>query len=458
MSLPQTADKSPKSNGKIGFTEKVGYGLGDLATNFAWASMSMFIVYFYTDVVGISAGIIGTIILLSRFLDGVSDIAMGGIIDKTKSKHGKARPWILWLTIPFVVVMVLLFTVPGVSDLGKIIYVAITYNLVILLYTGVVIPYGTLNTLMTPDQNERGVLNVYRMFFATIGIIVVGNLVLPMVNFFGGGQVGWIGAYSVLALVAAIMYMVTFFTSKERTAYLNKDVNKEPFWIGFKALVKNKYWIMVLFMFILYYVNDALYNGGTIYYAEYILGNPALVGLLTLCIQLPALLLIPFLAPLMKKFGKTKLMIGGTLLFIAGSILIIINPTSLTVVIIGSILRGIGRVPLFGLIFALLPDTVEYGEWKTGVRREGLVYSGGSMGTKIGTGIGAASVGWILSFGGYVGGQAIQSDTAIFAINALFLYLPIVTFVLLVLLLSFYKLDKEYPQIINDLRARKGLL
>lgn len=457
MALPKKNDISTQSNEKIGITEKVGYGLGDLATNFAWASMSMFIVYFYTDIVGISAGIIGTIILLSRFLDGVSDIAMGGIIDKTHSKHGKARPWLLWLTIPFVVVMVLLFTVPDIGDIGKVIYVAITYNLVILLYTGVVIPYGTLNTLMTEDQNERGVLNVYRMFFATIGIIVVGNLVLPMVNFFGSGQSGWIAAYAVLALVAAIMYMITFFTSKERTAHLNKDVDKEPFWVGFKALIKNKYWIMVLFMFILYYVNDALYNGGTIYYAEYILDNPGLVGLLTLSIQIPALLLIPFLAPLIKKFGKTKLMICGTLLFIAGSIIIMINPTNLTVVVIGSILRGVGRVPIFGTIFALLPDTVEYGEWKTGVRREGLVYSGGSMGTKIGTGIGAASVGWILSFGGYVGGQAIQSDSAIFAINALFLYLPIVTFVLLVILLVFYRLDKEYPQIIKDLRERKGL-
>lgn len=457
MSLPQTIDKSLRQNGKIGFTEKIGYGLGDLATNFAWASMSMFIVYFYTDIVGVSAGIIGTIILLSRFLDGVSDIAMGGIIDKTNSKHGKARPWILWLTIPFVVVMVLLFTVPDIGDIGKIIYIAITYNLVILLYTGVVIPYGTLNTLMTPDQNERGVLNVYRMFFATIGIIVVGNLVLPMVNFFGNGQSGWIAAYAVLALVAAIMYMFTFFTTRERTSHLNKEVDKEPFWIGFKALVKNKYWIMVLFMFVLYYVNDALYNGGTIYFAEYILGDPALVGLLTLSIQIPSLLLIPFLAPLIKRFGKTKLMLWGTLLFIAGSIIIMVDSTNLVVVTVGSILRGVGRVPIFGTIFAFLPDTVEYGEWKTGVRREGLVYSGGSMGTKIGTGLGAASVGWILSFGGYVGGQAIQSDSAIFAINALFLYLPIITFVLLVILLLFYKLDDEYPQIIKDLRERKGL-
>ncbi|WP_160149129.1 MFS transporter [Mammaliicoccus fleurettii] len=205
------------------------------------------------------------------------------------------------------------------------------------------------------------------------------------------------------------------------------------------------------------HINDALYNGGTVYFAKYILGNSAMVGVLTLSIQLPALLLILFLTPIIKKYGKTKPMLWGTILFIIGTFIIMINMTNIYFVIIGSILRGIGRVPIFGNIFALLPDTVEYGEWKTGIRREGLVYSGGSMGTKVGTGIGAASVGWILSFGGYIGGKSIQSDSAIFAINSLFLYLPILTFIILAIILFFYNMDKIYPEIIKDLQKRKDL-
>ncbi|WP_066190843.1 MFS transporter [Gracilibacillus timonensis] len=452
--------KSNQSNAKVGITEKIGFGLGDLATNLAWASMSMFIVYFYTDVIGVAAGIIGTIILCSRFLDGISDIAMGGIVDKTKSKHGKARPWVLWLSIPFAGLMVALFAVPDVGTMGKVIYIAITYNLLILLYTAVVIPYGTLNTLITSDQDERGVLNVYRMFFASIGVIVVSTLTLPVVNLFGGGQSAWIAGYSVFAVVAVIMYIITFKTTKERASSIyqdNKEENNDSFIVGFKALFKNKYWVITFFIFIAYYVNDALYSGGTVYFAQYILGDPLLVGTLTMSIYIPPLLLMPFVAPMIKKIGKRKSMMWGTGIFLLGSLVILMDPTNLTVVMIGVILRGIGRTPIFGSIFALLPDTVEYGEWKTGVRREGLVYSGGSMGTKVGVGIGSAFVGWILGWGGYIGGQEMQADSALFAINSLFIYLPIITYVILFVLLYFYKLDKEYPKIFKELQMRKTI-
>lgn len=449
-------ENTENANGKVGVKEKIGFGLGDLATNLAWASMSMFIVYFYTDVVGVAAGIIGTIILFSRFLDGISDIAMGAIIDKTKSKHGKARPWILWLSIPFAGLMVALFAVPDVGIVGKVIYIAITYNLLILLYTAVVIPYGTLNTLITLDQDERGSLNVYRMYFASIGIIIVSTLTLPVVKLFGGGQSAWIAGYAIFALVAVILYMITFKTTKERTTniYQRDNVN-DSFKVGFKALFKNKYWVITFFIFITYYINDALYSGGTIYFAEYVLGNSLLVGTLTMAIYVPPLLLMPFVAPMIKRIGKRKSMMWGTGIFLLGSFIILIDPTNLTIVMVGVVLRGIGRTPIFGSIFALLPDTVEYGEWKTGVRREGLVYSGGSTGTKLGVGIGSAFVGWILGWGGYVGGQTIQTDSALFAINSLFIYLPIITYFILFVLLYFYKLDNVYPKIFKELQMRK---
>ncbi|WP_419955175.1 MFS transporter [Neobacillus niacini] len=444
----------PPVSHKVGTMERVGFGFGDLAINFAWASMGMFIVYFYTDVVGVGAALVGTILLLSRFLDGISDVAMGAIVDKTKSKHGKARPWILWLAIPFGVFTALLFAVPDSSYMGKVIYVIVSYNLLVLIFTGVVIPYGTLNTLITQDQHQRSVLNIYRMFFANIGIIIVSNLTMPLVEAFGGNQTGWIITYSIFGTIAVILLMITFKTAKERVQPAIGSKQNVPLKESLKTLTQNKYWVMVFLYFIIYSIGYAINQGSTIYYAEYILGNSSLVGILTLVYIIPLLLGFLMLAPIFKKYGKRNAMIGGTVISIIGSVLILIDPSSITLVVVGQIIRGIGQVPLLGGLWALLPDTIEYGEWKTGIRNEGVLYSGGSMGQKLGVGIGAALMGWILSLNGYVGGQELQSDSALFAIEAIFIYIPIIMFVAQIILLYFYKLDKEYPNIIKDLQNR----
>ncbi|MBS4206666.1 MFS transporter [Bacillus sp. FJAT-50079] len=449
----ETAEHPPISH-SVGTMERVGFGFGDLAINFAWASMGMFIVYFYTDVVGIGAALVGTILLVSRFLDGISDVAMGAIVDKTKSKHGKARPWILWLCVPFGIFTALLFAVPDISYTGKVIYVIVSYNLLVLIFTGVVIPYGTLNTLITPDQHQRSVLNIYRMFFANIGIIIVSNLTMPLVNAFGGNQTGWIITYSIFGAIAVFLFLITFKTTKERVQPAVGSKKNVPIKESLKTLTQNKYWVMVFLYFIIYSIGYAINQGSTIYYAEYILGSPGLVGILTLVFLIPLLIGFLVLAPIFKKYGKRNAMIGGSIISIIGSVLILIEPSSLSLVIVGQIIRGIGQVPLLGALWALLPDTIEYGEWKTGIRNEGVLYSGGSMGQKLGVGLGVALMGWILSLNGYVGGQTTQSESALFAIEAIFIYIPIVVFVAQIILLFFYKLDKEYPRIIKDLQNR----
>lgn len=443
---------------KIGFGEKVGFGFGDLSTNIAWGSMSMFIMFFYTDVIGISAGIIGTIMLFSRFLDGVSDIAMGVIVDRTNTKYGKARPWLLRLAIPFAISLVLVFAVPNnVSDLWKVFYIVVTYNLLVTIFTAVVIPYGTLNTFITSDQNERSTLNVFRMFFANIGLIVVTLCTLPIVKLFGGGQSAWIMTFAIFGILSSVLYFITFKTTKERVQPVKKTgTNKVPIKVGIAALFKNKYWVLTFLTFIVFSLGEATFQGGTIYFATYILKDPLLVGLLSFLILIPSTLGLLFFAPLYKRFGKTKSMIGGSVIFLIGSIVLMIDPSSLTFVVIGSIIRGIGRAGVFGAIWAMLPDAVEYGEWKTGVRNEGLVYSAGSTGQKIGYGIGGALVGWILAWSGYVGGQDIQNPNVLLSIKALFIYLPLLMYVVQIILLSFHKLDKNYPKIYQELQARRN--
>ncbi len=196
--------------------ERIGYGCGDLASNFIWQAMSIFIVYYYTDVIGVAAGIIGSIMLFSRVFDGVSDIAMGYVIDKTTSRHGKARPWLLWLAVPFAVSAVLLFAVPDVSPFWQTVYIAVTYNLVCLVYTGLNVPYGTLNSLITQDQYQRSLLNVFRMSLALIGVLLVSNLTLPVATLFGGGQAGWIVTFAIFGAIGTGLFLFTFKSTHER--------------------------------------------------------------------------------------------------------------------------------------------------------------------------------------------------------------------------------------------------
>lgn len=459
MSSSIKSDKPTLNNAnptgeKIRFGEKFGYGMGGAANNVIWTGITSFLVYFYTDVLGIAAGIIGTIMLFSRIFDGVSDIAMGMVVDRTTSRHGKARPWLLWLAIPFAIAGVLLFTVPDIGNTGTLIYIIITYNVTLLIYTAVEIPHGTLGALISQDQRERNALNVAKMVGAYIAIIAISNLTVPLTEVFGGGQSGWIYTFILFGIIAAVIYFITFRTTNERVKRVEKEQQKLPIKTSIMSLVKNKYWFITTIVFTLMYVWNGLTAGAAIYYSEYILGDPVLVGVITTGLTLATLLGLAIVTPITNRIGKRNGAIIGCAIALVGSLFILVNPTSFVVVLIGQITRGLGKAFIMGILFSMLADTIEYGEWKTGVRIEGLVYSGASMGIKIGSGLGSAFLGWGLALGGYVGTQAMQSDTALFTINALFIYVPAILTILMLITLCFYKLDKQYPQILAELRSK----
>ncbi|GAE34743.1 MFS transporter [Halalkalibacter akibai] len=461
MAVRKLKEKTPvtPAGANISFKEKVGYGFGDLASNLVFAAVGMFLLFYYTDVAGASAAAVGTIILFSRLLDGFTDIGMGAIVDKTQSKHGKARPWLLWMAIPYAVAAVLLFSVPDLGPVAMLVYIAITYNLIHIIYTAINIPYGVLNSLITQDQYQRSQLNIYRMLMALIGTVLIMYCTFPLVQAFGGGKQGWQLAFGVFAVLSAVLFIITFLTTKERVKPAGEGeshTNTVPLKVGLRALMKNKYWAIMLGFAVVTYASMGLGQGLNVYYAQYILGNPALVGPMGLAGLFPMMVGILFVAPIIKKFGKRNAIIGGLLIGAIGTIIIAIDPSSWTLVLIGSVIRGIGGVPLIASIFAMLADTIEYGEWKSGVRTEGLVYSAGSFGTKVGMGLGAAMMGWALSFGGYVGGVAEQSASANATLIALFVYIPLVFSVIQIIFLYFYKLDKEYPQILKELQERKA--
>lgn len=458
MPLNTTANpvthRGPEKPGRI---EKLGYGMAGGANNVVWTGISTFLVYFYTDVVGIAAGLIGTIFLFSRIVDGASDVVMGVVLDKTRTRFGKARPWLLWLALPFAVVATALFAVPDANSTTQIIYIIVTYNIALLVYTAVEIPHGTLGALMTYDQHQRSVLNVAKMIGAYVAIIAITNITLPIVEFFGGGQSGWIYTFVIFGLVAAAIYFFTFWSTKERTDPVGtqQDKDRPSVKASLISLARNKYWFIATLVLLLMYIYNAITAGVAIYYSEYVLGSTALVGMVATALTLATLGGMLLVVPITRRFGKRNTAIVGCLIAVVGSLIIFAVPDSTAVVVIGQIVRGIGKAAIMGVIFAMLADTMEYGEWKTGIRIEGLIYSGASMGIKIGTGLGSALIGWGLAASGYLGGQETQSAEAVSMISNLFIWVPTLVSVLMAVLLYFFKLDKQYPQILEELRAIK---
>ncbi|MFC4402501.1 MFS transporter [Gracilibacillus xinjiangensis] len=256
-------------------------------------------------------------------------------------------------------------------------------------------------------------------------------------------------------VLAGILFFVTFLSTKERVEAVDGEQSKTPLKKGLKALFQNKYWGLMVFFSLVTYTGAGLNGGLGVYYAQYILENPALVGPLGFAGLFPVMIGLFFVAPIIKRFGKRNAMIFGLVFGLIGTAFLLIDPANFTLVLIGSVIRGIGGVPVAASFFAMLADTIEYGEWKTGVRTEGLVYSAGSFGTKVGSGLGAAVMGWLLSFAGYIGGAAQQSDSAISMILFMFIWAPAIIAVIQLIILFFYKLDKIYPKILADLQARK---
>lgn len=321
-------------------------------------------------------------------------------------------------------------------------------------FSSIAIPYGTLNSLVTRDQHQREKFNVFRMFEAQIGVLIVTNLTMPMVKAFGNKQSSWVATYAILSAVSVILLLIVFKTQKEHVQE-TKKVNI-PLKQALRAIAHNDLWWIATIFFIVYSIGYALNQGTTIYYAKYILHNSSYVGILTVAYLVPVLVCFLFITPILKKYGKTKSMIVGSIISIVGYLFTLIDPSSFTIVMLAQVIKGIGQAPLLGSVWALFPDTIEYGEWKTHTRVESLLYSGGSLGQKVGVGLGTAITGWVLAWGHYSETTVAQPQSAITAIYALFIYIPILIFIIQLIFLYFYKMDKVYPRVMADLRVRKN--
>lgn len=441
---------------KPSWGEKLAFSVGDAGCNFIWTTIGSFLTLYYTDNVGIAAATIGTIMLLSRIFDGLSDLIMGSIIDRTHTKWGKSRPWILWSAIPMAIGLILVFTVPSSLNYnGKVAYAAITYTLMaVVIYTACNLSYQTLLSLISPDPKDRVMMSSIRFFFVMAAVLFINYNTQKLVARFG-----WTGMAVIYGIIAVILILITFAFTKERnnedlnnTVTVDKKVeNKLPVKESLRLLCKNKYFFFLTIIFTVNYAALGINNGLRIYYARDVLGSAALMGTLTLCFILPKMLgnlIYPYIA---KALGNWKSMVIGYVLEMAGLLIMAFFPVSVNTTFLGLILLGIGGIPHNAGLFAMISDVVDYGEWKTGVRLDGLTNSATSFGMKVGAGLGSAIVGWGLAFASYNGKLATQTAQTAASIKNLYTFLPVIIYAIGFVALLFANMDKVNKQVRAEL-------
>lgn len=447
---------------KLTWGIRVAYAGGDVACNVIFGMIGTLLTLFYTDYVGVNPATVGMVMLISRLLDGVSDLVMGVVVENTKSKWGKSRPWILWSSIPYALSAVLLFTVPRTEGMVQAVYIFVTYNFcTTVCYTALNLPYGSLSAMMTRVSEERDMLSVVRMGLSPLGRIMAVTFTLPLVKLFGDSQAAWIKTMSIWAVVALILLIICFVKCEEAVVIeAQKKAEKVSILKGIKTLVTNQYFWAVLVLWMLQSVSFGI--SGTIlpYYCKYIFGNDTwMYSALYLTETLVLVGCIFLCAPLIHKYGKRNVALVGAFIALAGQLLFFANPMNFAWMVMSCVTRAIGLAPLNAAVFGMIGDVVEFGQWKTHNRQESLIFAGGSIGTKVGSGVASAAMTGLLSIAGYISsstGTVEQPQQALDMIINIYKAGPFIVAVLAVITLSLYKLDKKYPAIMEELTEREA--
>lgn len=457
MNYENVISKSERVNygTKLSFGEKVCYGVGDLASNLMWGVIGSFLLYFYTDVALIPVAATGSIFLVSRVLDAFIDPVIGGFVDRTNTKWGRTKPYIMFGVIPLCVIYVLTFTTIGTSISTKIIYACITYIIAGILFSVVNVPYGALMSLMTRDTNEKTQLASFRMFGMAVGSIIVTAGTMPLVNLLGNGnqQRGFILTTILFSIIGFITFMIIVKNCKERYVE-NVSISNEKYSIleTYKSAFRNGPWVATLLFSVTMFIKNGAIVAITIYFCLQVLKDPTMISIL-LPLLFVTMIISSALTPVyLNKFKHRKGNIIALCIYIAGFCLLPFCAENkslfITIYFFTIIFNGFGSASVFGMT----ADSVDYNEWKFGKRSEGTLYAGYSFANRVGFALGSAMVGYMLAFAGY---DAINvTDSAVSWIKILYYGVPIVFSILQIISVSFYKLDKIHPQIIVELNER----
>lgn len=452
-----TKTAAPKSGFKTSIAEKIAYGMGDVACNVVFALTSGLVTYFYTNVIGISAALVGTILLLSRIFDGISDLVIAQLMDKVNSKHGKARAWILWMSIPYGLTAIALFAVPATATTAvQAIYIFVTYNLcTTVVYTALNLPYASMAPMMTNDEGDLSKLNLFRMSMSPIGNMIVTACTLPFINMLGGDQRAWIIVTIIYSIIAFGMLMWTFFGCKERFhSEAAKEAEGLPFLTRLGAALRNKYFIMLILSMIAVSLYQNVNGTCSTYYAQYILGNAELMGIMQTVEKIPWILGVIVLAPFIERFGKRNLVLLGAVLCVVAQVLLLFAPANFTVILVSAALRGLGEAPFYGCIFTMIADTIEFGHWRTGIRVHALLFSAFTVGQKFGGGVAGWAIGQLMDRSGFTG-LVEEIPSAVAMVQNIYIWGTIIAWGAVAVFMIFYHLDKQYNGIVADLAARE---
>lgn len=526
---------------KLSVKEKIGYALGDGAANIAWRGVATFLFIFYTDVFGLNPAVVGVLFLIARFGDGIIDILMGIVCDRTNTKYGKFRPWILWTAVPLGITLSLLFTTPNLGPSGKVVYAYATYLLFFLIYTANNIPYGALMAVMTPDDKERTSLGSYRMVGAFTGGMVVQGALLFLVAHFGnidptinvqkldtqkyevtvsthediknvniktkdgialftwavtekdGANVptqgksfsmvanndysfivtgeenleaknisiidqkrGYSTAIYIMSVFLSLFLMVTFATTRERV--LPPKDQETNLVKDLKDLIRNRPWIILLFIGILFNVYNSIKQGIVVIYFSHYLHNQFLAASYMIGLMLASIAGAMITSPLGKKYGKRNLFIGALIFSGAvNALLAFCGPGDTIGIFTIGIISEFGAAVFPTLFFAMLGDAADYSEFKNGRRATGLVYSAGSFATKFGGGIAGAIIGLVLAAFHYNGQDEVSIQGAVPGIIMLMSWIPTIVAVITAAVMALYPLDQnKMDKITLELNNRRA--
>ncbi len=448
--MQQPAALKAPDTAPLSFTEKVGYGLGDMASNFYMGFFGLFLLYYYTDVFGISPAAAATMLLVTKVVDAISDPAMGLIADRTHSRWGKYRPYLLWVAVPYAMFGMLLFLGPELSAAGKLAYAYLTYTLVMLAYTAINVPYSALLAVISPVAEERTKATQYRFVFASLGTLCVGALATPLVSLLGNGDevLGFRLTIALFALMSVLIFWITFVTTRERVRPARHDSSVAR---DLSGLIANSSWVVLVVTGIVVIIGLIARFSSIIFYLKYymmddgsavfmIFDRTALFTSFGLIGQLIGALLTPMLA---RRFEKRHLIVAMNLLH-AGLLVLcyFIPPEQFAQVVLVHSLGVFTFGVTITLLFSMYTDCAEYGEWQSGKNSAGLVMSASMFSLKLGTAVGGALPGFMLAQSGFIANE-IQTETAIQGIRLMFNVIPAVFFVLGSALMLYYRLDRQ---------------